>query len=703
MDRIVSTVYLDIYDHDISPSTIKTISLDSQTRYVQAYLQKSGEIYNPDTSAIVTLTAIRPDKVGVEASGSIVLLEEAVYGEATEIEETLGSETISNAEIISPAVYGLEAEITQSMIAVPGIVLLQFKMEVNGEVLRTEIFRSNNGRALDGETSSWADEYHGYNLDEFAERIASVGNLREDLNAVSNGLDDEIARAQAEEARIEALFTGDVSEAVSDWLDDHPEATTTVQDGAITPIKLAPALATIIGDSALNFNTSRVTMLRNTICGDANHYLQGGTYVSSTRHFVIAFAPISGSGATSTILVELDTDFTTVIKRVSSANYGHANDLTYNPNTDKIYVSSTGQASGSMYERKVLVVNASTLTIESGIAFTNLVSAISYDSINNVYYTVESVDDTRKVFKYDANFNLLENIGDAFLIDPVRQVGQCSVCYNGRFYYVTVSNYRNHTVWINTFGSDAKIWQIDNFAYYEPEIVLEYSGSLYMLSIKSNTYIYIDRIGTDRTIYDRTEEYYLRGTLLITGANLNDVMNTGRYYMTEASASTIVNGPYTIMRQFSMDVLHIGYDGLCQIITVNNRMQFIRTLSNNTWTEWASLRSGRKYVGKTINTGNYYTAGFVTVAGRSIRFSIPMEIERDVNTASITGGSIRLLQGGNIVLDTSAILTTFDTVTVTVNELGVSCEFLFETAPENIIHNEAIGIQLYSMVIQFAQ
>ena len=673
LETIVTDVYLDVYDHDLTPSVIKTIALDNQTRIVRAYLQRNGEVYQPDQNAQVVLTAIRPDKIGVEGDGEVV-----------ELVPASGDD---------PAIYGLQAEITQAMIAVPGMVLFQFKMEVNGEILRTEIFKANNGVALDGSTSDWAGEYQGYNLDELVEEI---DELKEELTA----LEDEV----------EALNEGGlvikdevIQSEVDAWLDEHPEATTTLQDGTVTEAKLASSLAAKIDKSAINFSLSRVTMLRNTICGDANHYLQGGTFVSSTGHFVVAFAPISGSGATSTILVELDTDFATVIKRVSSTNYGHANDLTYNPNTDKIYVSSTGQSSGSTYERKVLVVNASTLAIESGIAFTNLVSAISYDLINNVYYTVESVDDTRKVFKYDANFNLLENIGDAFLIDPARQVGQCSVCYNGRFYYVTVSNYRNHTVWINTFGSDANIWQIDNFAYYEPEILLEYGNSLYLFSIKSNTYIYIDRIGTQRTIYDRTEEYYLRGTLLITGADLNDVTNTGRYYMTEASASTIVNGPYTIMRQFSMDVLHIGYDGLCQIITVNNRTQFIRTFSNNTWTEWASLRSGRKYVGKTINTGNYYTAGFVTVAGRSIRFSIPMEIERDVNTASITGGSIRLLQGGNIVLGTSEILTTFDTVTVTVNELGVSCEFLFETAPENIIHNEAIGIQLYSMVIQFAQ
>lgn len=197
MDRIVSTVYLDVYDHDTSPSTIKTISLDSQTRYVHAYLQKSGEIYNPDTSAIVTLTAIRPDKVGAETQGSIILLEEAVHGEATEIEETLDGETTSNAEIISPAVYGLVAEITQAMLAVPGVVLFQFKMEVGNEALRTEIFRSNNGRALDGEASSWADEYQGYNLDELVEKVDFIGEVIRQAVIGDISLDDAILETHA--------------------------------------------------------------------------------------------------------------------------------------------------------------------------------------------------------------------------------------------------------------------------------------------------------------------------------------------------------------------------------------------------------------------------------------------------------------------------------------------------------------------------
>ena len=52
----------------------------------------------------------------------------------------------------------------------------------------------------------------------------------------------------------------DIAEAVSDWLDDHPEATTTVEDGSITKAKLDEDLQETVDDvdvlkSALNLNT----------------------------------------------------------------------------------------------------------------------------------------------------------------------------------------------------------------------------------------------------------------------------------------------------------------------------------------------------------------------------------------------------------------------------------------------------------------
>lgn len=182
MEPILSEVYLDVYDHDTTPTTIKAIALDSQTRFVQAYLQKYGEVYNPDLNATVNLIALRPDKVGVEGDGEIVMLvppgedsEEPIYEEQEVEGEIVQVQTGTRVISGDPAIYGVKAEITQAMLAVEGIVLLQFRLTVGDEVLRTEIFKINNGRALDGETDEWAVDYQGYNLDELARKVDAIG------------------------------------------------------------------------------------------------------------------------------------------------------------------------------------------------------------------------------------------------------------------------------------------------------------------------------------------------------------------------------------------------------------------------------------------------------------------------------------------------------------------------------------------------
>lgn len=67
--------------------------------------------------------------------------------------------------------------------------------------------------------------------EDYTALTGQVGSLKEDLV-------DETNRAKTEEKRIEELFILPTEEAVNKWLDEHPEATTTVQDGAITEKKL---------------------------------------------------------------------------------------------------------------------------------------------------------------------------------------------------------------------------------------------------------------------------------------------------------------------------------------------------------------------------------------------------------------------------------------------------------------------------------
>ena len=152
---IERNVQLDLYDHDLTPSTIKAIALDSKTRYVGAEIHNGGQTYDVGQNTAVTLTIIRPDKTGVQVTG-----------------ETF-QYTVGDGE----TVYGAYAELTQTALAVSGTLQAQFMLTSGDQILRTEIFTIANGVALDAETSEWAGEYQGYNLDELVQDIsASKGN-----------------------------------------------------------------------------------------------------------------------------------------------------------------------------------------------------------------------------------------------------------------------------------------------------------------------------------------------------------------------------------------------------------------------------------------------------------------------------------------------------------------------------------------------
>lgn len=164
LTNIVKTLVLDVYDHDQTQATIKAIALDSKTRYVQATLTYMGADYPVSETATVTLTVLRPDKVGAQVGGSVV--------------------DVDNADRTG-TIKGVFAELTQAALAVRGKCLCQFKITDGEQILRTEIFAVNNGQALDADIEDWAGVVDGHNLDEMAESIetleSAVGTLQTDV------------------------------------------------------------------------------------------------------------------------------------------------------------------------------------------------------------------------------------------------------------------------------------------------------------------------------------------------------------------------------------------------------------------------------------------------------------------------------------------------------------------------------------------
>lgn len=167
LTTIVKTLVLDVYDHDQTQATIKAIALDSKTRYVQATLTYMGADYPVSETATVTLTVLRPDKVGAQVVGSVV--------------------DVDNADRTG-TIKGVFAELTQAALAVRGKCLCQFKITDGEQILRTEIFAVNNGQALDADITDWAGVVDGHNLDEMADSIealeTSVGTLQTDVSGL---------------------------------------------------------------------------------------------------------------------------------------------------------------------------------------------------------------------------------------------------------------------------------------------------------------------------------------------------------------------------------------------------------------------------------------------------------------------------------------------------------------------------------------
>ena len=169
IENIQKTIALDVYNHDTTPSTIKAIACDNDSRYIVAEIQNEGIWFDIGGDASVQLTVLRPDKVGVAVTGQAYPFE---YETGGDIDPETGEET----PVVTETYYGVYAELDQTALAISGTLLAQFKITTGTQILRTEIFYINNGRALDAETGEWAGEYQGYDLEEFAERIEEAEN-----------------------------------------------------------------------------------------------------------------------------------------------------------------------------------------------------------------------------------------------------------------------------------------------------------------------------------------------------------------------------------------------------------------------------------------------------------------------------------------------------------------------------------------------
>lgn len=277
------------------------------------------------------------------------------------------------------------------------------------------------------------------------------------------GIDNDTSSIKEDLSEYEGIFTADVDESVQNWMDEHPEATTTVQDGSISEAKLTSALSQKIDRLNAKVQLQRVFRI---VC---QKYEAVGQCAVYTGHSFIFGSPSRSN--THHRIVETDMNGNILTGRdVSWDNetentiLGHMNDMYYYDG--KIYVMGA--------QRTIVVIDYDTLAIETTIALNTAdilgdhtwVSLPTLDGIDGTLYTVGTFNDDgaqniKRVFRIDLSNGGLTEIC-SFHIPPVyngvERIGQGLAINNGRGYLAF--NYDNAVIEFDVFDGTVYNWMM---------------------------------------------------------------------------------------------------------------------------------------------------------------------------------------------------------------------------------------------------
>lgn len=204
-------------------------------------------------------------------------------------------------------------------------------------------------------------------------------------------------------ADIEAMMPTELQEYVDNWLDDHPEATTTVQDGSVTDAKLVQSggILDSLADLKDEFNEkvgSRYTLVEPTNWLDTNAVTDGelnanGTTSASTTRCYTDFIPVSeGDGIK---LFRFDNQ--TALYRRHIAAYDADKNILSAKGSDSTSTASYSVSSGVSFVR---VTFDKTLLSLQTVLVKNATLPASYSQYFAPYYAISSdflTDETKSI------------------------------------------------------------------------------------------------------------------------------------------------------------------------------------------------------------------------------------------------------------------------------------------------------------------
>lgn len=171
----------------------------------------------------------------------------------------------------------------------------------------------------------------------------------------------------------------------------------------------------------------------------------------------------------------------TTVQYDGTPNFGHANDMTYNPNTGYLYVATM------LSDGSVIVLDADDLSYVNTIYLTNgsgnayQVWQFCYDRIHNKYYSSHG---NAAILVYDSNWNYERSVTLPTFTSATQQ--GCET--DGTYYYKVT--YNPNRICICTLGGEY-VTEIINPVSGEPETLMyDWDGNYYFSKNASSSFLY---------------------------------------------------------------------------------------------------------------------------------------------------------------------------------------------------------------------
>ena len=167
------------------------------------------------------------------------------------------------------------------------------------------------------------------------------------------------------------------------------------------------------------------------------YWMQSICYVKSEDALVRCFTNLNTSGNNEISSIEkLNYSTKERISCVTNLKYGHVNDITYNPVTNKLYLTPMYCKNSTLDKNLIYVLNVSTFAkereIHVGTDTNNCIYGITYDEINNRYYIAMS---DNKIAVLNSSFEILSEFSlIQYGVNSYKNTFQCLEYYDGKLF-----------------------------------------------------------------------------------------------------------------------------------------------------------------------------------------------------------------------------------------------------------------------------